>query len=104
MFVVKLKPLPLSAVNDLVYNCIRSSTGPWDNSFDLTTNRHEITIYYQMGLLSDGARRKKTCLWEVANNKGAYQPAHPCRLIKANVIHFLESIIFKLATGENSFF
>ena len=35
-----------------------------------------------------------------ANNKGADQPARPCRLISAIVIGFLESIISKLATGE----
>ena len=36
------------------------------------------------------------------NNKGADQPAHPRRLISASVIHFLDSIISKLATGEVS--
>ena len=35
-----------------------------------------------------------------ANNKGADQPAHPYNLIKAFVIHTLESIIVKLATGK----
>ena len=36
------------------------------------------------------------------DNKGADQPVHPGRLISASVIHFLESIISKLATGEAS--
>ena len=35
-----------------------------------------------------------------ANNTGADQPAHPCRLISAFVIRFLESNISKLATDE----
>ena len=37
-----------------------------------------------------------------ANNKGADQPAHMCRLISTFFIPFLESIISKLATGEIS--
>ena len=41
---------------------------------------------------------------ELANNKGADQPAHPCRLISAFVICFLESIISKLTTSEISIF
>ena len=39
-----------------------------------------------------------------ANNTGADQPAHPCRLISAFVIRFLESIIYGLATGQISSF
>ena len=41
-----------------------------------------------------------------ANNKGADQPAHLCRLISTFVIRFLESIIHvsKLATSELSIF
>ena len=38
------------------------------------------------------------------NNKGTDQPAHPCRLISAFIIHSLESIIPKHATGEISIF
>ena len=38
-----------------------------------------------------------------ANNKDTDQPAHPHRLIRAFVIHFLESIS-KLATSKISFF
>ena len=37
-------------------------------------------------------------------HKGADLPAHLRRLISAFVIFFLESIIFKLATGEISIF
>ena len=37
-----------------------------------------------------------------ANNKGADQPAHVRRLIRAFVIVFLERIISDLATGEIS--
>ena len=39
-----------------------------------------------------------------ARNKCADQPAHPRRLISAFVIHFLKSIISKLATIEIAFF
>ena len=38
------------------------------------------------------------------NNKGADQPAYPCSLISAYVIHYLESIISKLATNKLSIF
>ena len=51
-----------------------------------------------------GPRREKTYLRWFANNKGADQPAHPRRLTSAFVIRFLESIISKLATSENSIF
>ena len=50
--------------------------------------------------LSSGPRRKKTCLWRFANNKGADQPAHPRSLISDFVIHLLESIISKLAPAK----
>ena len=45
-----------------------------------------------------------TCLLGFANNKDADQPAHPCSLISAFVIHYLKSIISKLATSESSIF
>ena len=51
-----------------------------------------------------GPGRKKTCLGEFANNKGADQPAHPRILINAFVIRLLESIISRLATSEISHF
>ena len=38
------------------------------------------------------------------NNEGADQPTHSRRLISAFVIHFLESVKSKLATGEISIF
>ena len=40
----------------------------------------------------------------IVNNKGADQPVHPCTLISAFGIHFLQSIISKLATSEISIF
>ena len=40
----------------------------------------------------------------VANNTGADQPAQPRSLISVFVIRILESTIYKLATGEISFF
>ena len=51
-----------------------------------------------------GPRREKTCLQGLANNKGADQPAHPCSLFSAIVIHVVKSTISKLATSEISFF
>ena len=51
-----------------------------------------------------GPRGEKTCLRGYANNKGIDQPAHPCSLISAFGIPFLESIISRLDTGEISIF
>ena len=45
-------------------------------------------------------RREKPCFRGFANNTGADQPVHTRSLISAFVIHYLESIICKLATGE----
>ena len=56
------------------------------------------------GPQSHGPRREKTCLRGFANNTGADQPAHLRSLISAFVIHFVESIICKLSTGEISIF
>ena len=53
-------------------------------------------------LASYGPQRDKICLWEFVNNKSSDQPAHSRRLIGAFVVHFMESIISKLATGEIS--
>ena len=44
----------------------------------------------------NGPRREKTCLLGLANNTGADQPGHPCSLISAFVIRFLESIYLDL--------
>ena len=45
--------LSLGTVDDLMHyctrppaSCIRSSTAPRGNSFDYTTNRHEITVFF----------------------------------------------------------
>ena len=40
----------------------------------------------------------------LANNKGPDQPAHLRRLISTFVIHFLKSIIYRLATSKISIF
>ena len=53
---------------------------------------------------SYGPCREKTCLQRFVNNKGTDQPAHPGRPISTFVIHFLESIISKLATSKISIF
>ena len=45
-------------------------------------------------------RREKPVFGGVANNKGADQPAHSRSLISDFVLHFLESILSKLATSE----
>ena len=37
---------------------------------------------------------------EFTNNKGADQPAHPHRMISVFVVHFMQSIISKLAASE----
>ena len=39
-----------------------------------------------------------------ANNKGTDRPTNPCNLISAFVIHFLESIMSRLATSKISSF
>ena len=51
-----------------------------------------------------GPRLEKTCLLGYANSTGADQPAHPCSLISAFVIGFLESNICNFATGNISSF
>ena len=51
-----------------------------------------------------GPRREKTCLRGLANNTDADQTAHLRSLISAFVIRYLESFIYKLATGEISTF
>ena len=53
---------------------------------------------------TNGPRREKACLWDVANNTGADQPAHQRSLISAFVIRFINSTICKLASGEISIF
>ena len=47
-----------------------------------------------------GPRHEKTCLRGFVNNTGTDQPLRMRSLISAFVIHFLESIIRKLASGE----
>ena len=49
-----------------------------------------------------GPRHEKPCLRRFANNTSADQPAHPCSLISAFVIHLLETSIFKLALSKIS--
>ena len=56
-----------------------------------------------MSRLDYRPRGEKTCHRRFANNTGADQSAHPRSLVSAFVIRFLESIICKLAAGENSF-
>ena len=51
-----------------------------------------------------GLNARKPFFERFANNTGTDQPAHSRSLISAFVIHFLESIICKLATGEVSNF
>ena len=51
-------------------------------------------------LMPYGQRRKKTCLWEFANNKDADMPAHPRNQINIFVFHLLESTLSRLAESE----
>ena len=51
-----------------------------------------------------GPRCEKTCLRGFLNNTGTDQRAHLRSLVSAFVVHFLESIICKLATGKISVF
>ena len=53
---------------------------------------------------SYGPQGEKTCLQWFANNTHTDQPAHPCSLISAFVICYMESIVCKLVTGEISIF
>ena len=57
----------------------------------------------ELSIISYESRHEKTCLG-FANNKCADQPAHPCRLISASVVRYMESIISKLATIKISIF
>ena len=64
--------------------------------YQLITTKYVHLLYWP--------RHEKTCLRGFANNTGADQSAHPCSLISAFVIHFVESIISELATSEISCF
>ena len=66
--------------------------------------KNETKVLDKYRLYLNGARRKKPCLREFANNKGADQPAHPRSLISAFVVRLLQSIISKLASSEISIF
>ena len=48
------------------------------------------------------ASHEQTCLMPYVNNKGADQPAHPCSLISAFVLHCLDSIMYILAISTIS--
>ena len=47
---------------------------------------------------------EKTCLIPYANNKGAYQPVHPCILISTFVVHCLNRIIPVVVMRSFTFF
>ena len=72
----------------------------------MTLNKSQDGLWLkeQGSKISYGPRHEKTCLLGYGNNKGAEQPAHPRSLISSFVVLFLESIIYKLATGEISIF
>ena len=76
--------------------------------FDKLLKIHMIDLFYcqigQRRQYDNGPRCEKNCLRDLANNKGADQPAHLQSLLSAFVICFLESTICKLATGEISIF
>ena len=92
--------MPNSLINDLKVAVIY---------FILMSNMHiafsrKDSVFKLLEPLSYGPGPEKTCLLGFANNTGTDQPAHPRSLISAFVISFLESIIYKLATGEISYF
>ena len=51
-------------------------------------------------LSSNEPSHAKTCLMPYANNKGAYQPAHPRSLISTFVVRCLDSMICILAISK----
>ena len=63
--------------------------------------KHLTYLSFQQG--PNGPQRDKTCLQGFANNKDANQPVRPHSLIRAFVIHLLESIESKLDTREIKF-
>ena len=75
-----------------------------------TKQQHSLTTKsvmsgsHKLGLSLIGPQREKTFLQGFANNTGADQPVHPRNLISAFVIRLLESIIYKLTTGEIAIF
>ena len=71
--------------------------------YSLTT-KSVMSGSHKLGLSLIWPQREKTCLQGFAKNTGADQPVHPRSLISAFVILFLESIIYKLATGEIAIF
>ena len=85
--------MPHSAVSDLD---LHSSSMSHKKDTRLTWVNEIVQLY--------GLRREKTCLWGFANKTDADPPAHPHSLISPFVVHFLENIICKLATGEISIF
>ena len=52
---------------------------------------HFILVEQCLCLIEPG--HEKMCLMSYANNKGTDQPAHPRSLIRAFVVHCLDSII-----------
>ena len=68
-----------------------------------TKGQRLVSVYIFFRTLNE-PRRDKTSFRGLANNKGADQPAHSRSLISAYVTRFLGSTIFRLATGEISFF
>ena len=64
----------------------------------------QIKTLQSLGKELNGHRCEKTCLREFANNTGADQPTHPCSLISAFIIPFLESTECKLPIAEVSIF
>ena len=58
--------------------------------------------FYKSGNMWALTRENLTLV--ISNSTGADKPVHPRSLISAFVIHFLESIICKLAIGEISIF
>ena len=76
----------------------------WANSVDpdRTATLFAIAILpASFGCITNGPGHAKTCLMPYANNKGADQPPHPCRLISTFVVHCLGSMICILAISKS---
>ena len=59
----------------------------------IVIDQHVLPLNYKSQIAFEPGQ-EKMCLMSCANNKGADQPAHPCSLISAFVVRYLDSIIY----------
>ena len=109
------RSLSLPYVSSILLHCLAlnlhlGSNLWWFTSLGLVFNAPEAIeigenfkwLHISICSFTYGHRCENTSLRGFANNKGADQPAHPCRLISTFVIPLLKSIISKLASSEIS--